>query len=329
MTRSAVRLAFRILVTAGTLAWFIRGVQPVSLADRLSQVRWWIVFPAFLVNALWVGPSAMRWLGVARLSGHALRFRDSVRFYVIGSFFNTFLPTGNGGDVVRGVLASRRYGHPLGVMLGTILTERMIGMAVSLGFVLIGGLAFLSESLVPGNVLISAAALLLVLAAGAALLVSRKFRNLLKTGLRIVPLPAFHDGARQAVRVLDACRDNPRAMVAAVGWSAANQIAPIASSWLLSFAVPGLNAPISVFLVVMPLSFVSTLLPSIGGYGVREAGFILFLGWFGVPAGSAAVFGVIRLLFLWAFALLGAGLYISRGHGKERALVRSAFTGTS
>jgi glycosyltransferase 2 family protein len=329
MTRPAARLALRILVTTVTLAWFIRGMHPGSLPERLVRVRWAVVVPAFFLNMLWVAPSAMRWQCIAKLAGCVLRFTDSARFYIIGSFFNTFLPTGNGGDVIRGVLASRRTGHPIGSMLGTVLTERMIGMAVSLGFVLIGGLVFLSGSPVPENVLISAAALLLVLTIGAALLVSRRFRGLLKSGLRIVPLPAFHDGARQAVRVLDACRDNPRAMAVAVGWSAANQMAPICGSWLLSFAVPGLNAPFHAFLVVIPLSFVSTLLPSIGGYGVREAGFILFLGWFGVQAGPAAVFGVIRLLFLWLFALIGAGLYISGWHGKERALVRSAVRRTS
>jgi uncharacterized protein (TIRG00374 family) len=324
MTRSGARLALRILITAVTLVLFARGMHLQSLPERLGHVRWEIVVPAFLLNTAWIWPSALRWRGVARLSGVRLPFRDAVRFTVIGSFFNAFLPTGNGGDAVRGFLASRRLGHPLGAMLGTVLAERIIGMAVTLCFVVAGGLFFLTGTRVPANVPASAAFLLLCMAAGTALLASRKFRSLLKSALRIVPLPAFHDGARQAARVLDAFRGQLSALASAAGWSAANQAVPIVSSWMLSMAVPGLDAPFLAFCVVIPLSFVAALLPSIGGYGVREAGYILFLGWFGVQAGPAAVFGVIRLLFLWSFAFAGAVLYISGWHGKERTSIRSS-----
>ncbi len=324
MKQPAVRIALRILVTAVTLAWFIRGLHLESLPDRLAAVRWGMVVPAFLVNSLWVAPSALRWRGISALAGFRLRLRDAVRFYIIGSFFNAFLPTGNGGDVIRGVLASRQSGRPLGGVLGTVLTERMIGMAVSLAFVVIGGLACLRGSRLPGSVPGSAAVLFLCMAAGAALMVSRRFRSLLKSGLRFVPSKTFQNGVRQAVRVLDSCRRNPGALAAAFGWSAANQIVVVIAGWMLIRAIPGLDAPFRAFLVAIPLSFVATLLPSIGGYGVREAGFILFLGWFGVPPESAAVFGFVRILFLWAFAFAGGVLYISGWHGRERTTIRSA-----
>lgn len=323
MSRSAVRLAFRILITAVTLAWFLHGVRLESLPERLGDVRWGIAVPAFLVNTLWIWPSALRWRGVARMSGVRLPFRDAVRFSLIGSFFNAFLPTGNGGDAVRGYLASRRQGIPLGTMLGTVLAERFVGMAVTLCFVAAGGLFFLTGTRVPQNVPASAAFLLLCMAAGMLLLASRRFRSLLKSAFRIVPLPALRDGARQAGRVLDGFRGAPSALASAAGWSAVNQAVPIISSWMLSMAVPGLEAPFLAFCVVIPLGFVAVLLPSIGGYGVREAGYVVFLGWFGVAAEPAAVFGVVRLLFLWSFAFFGAILYISGRHGKERKTFQS------
>jgi glycosyltransferase 2 family protein len=329
MNRSLVRTGLRILVTAVTLAWFVLSLDPGSLPGRLGRVRWAVVVPAFCVNVLWLPPSAMRWRGVAKAAGYRIRLADSVRYYTIGSFFNAFLPTGNGGDVVRGVLASRATGAPLGGMLGTVLTERVIGMAVTLAFVAAGGLLLLARSGMPGNVPLSAAALLLALAALAGLTASGRFRALLKTALGFVPWPALRDGARQAGRVLDACRAKPGAVAAAAGWSALNQMAPIAASWLLTFAIPGLDAPFRAFLIAVPLSFVSSLLPSIGGYGVREAGFILFLGWFGVPAGPAAVFGVIRLLFLWTFGLAGAVAFLSGRRGRDRYFIRSAWKRTA
>ena len=311
MKRPTLTLVFRILVTAAALIWFISAVRPASLLDRLAHVRWPVVALAFLVNAGWVVPSAFRWKGVARAAGYRLPFRAAVRLYVIGSFFGAFLPTGNGGDVVRGLLASRGYGFPVGGMLGTVLVERIIGVTVSLCLVLIAGLLHFTRPFMPRNVLVSAAVLLGCICAAGALLVSGRFRNLLKALLRKVPFRPFREGTTNAGRVMDACVRDPRALGSALLLSLANQCFPILSGFVASLAIPDFRAPLYAFLAVMPLSFVSVLLPSIGGYGVREAGYILFFGWFGVPAGPSAVFGIIRLLSQWLFALGGAVLYIS------------------
>jgi len=312
MKRFQLRLALKILVTAAALAWFFSTARPGVLLDRLAGIRWWIIAPAFLVNTLWVVPSAFRWMGIARLGGFRLTFRASARYYVIGSFFNAFLPTGNGGDIVRGFLASRECGFPLGGIMGTVLVERLIGLFVSLSFVLITGFALVSGAVLPINVLVSAAILLACLTAAGAALKSRACRNLLKSILLKMRFRSFHDSARNAARVIDACWKNPAALGSAAALSFVNQLVPIVSGAMTAMAIPGFDAPFHAFLVVIPLSFITVLLPSIGGVGVREAGFILFFGWFGVSAESAAVFGIIRLLFTWAFAFAGAGLYILR-----------------
>jgi len=321
MKRFEIRLLFRILVTLATLAWFFSSVRPGSLLARLAGVRWWVAVPAFLVNAGWIFPSALRWRGIARLSGYGLTFMASLRYRVIGSFFNVFLPTGNGGDIVRGFLASRELGYPLGGILGTVLVDRIIGMMVSLGILIVAGFVLFSRALLPGNVLVSAAVLFLCASAAVLVLASKKFRKAVKPLLEKSPLRSFHGGARNAARVVDACWENPRGLGTAVLLSLANQLITIASGYLTSLAIPDFNAPFYVFLLVMPLSFIAVLLPSIGGYGVREAGFVLFFGWFGVPAEPVVVFGIIRMLFLWLFALIGGCVFISGGRIRMKDII--------
>lgn len=319
MKRFETRLLFRVLVTAATLVWFFSTVRLGSLLDRLVGVRWGIVALAFLVNALWVIPSVIRWRGIARLSGYPLPLWASVRQYIIGTFFNAFLPTGNGGDVVRGFLASRASGFPLGGILGTILAERIIGMMVSLCLVLITGFTLFSGTFLPKDVLFSAVVLLVCMSAAGVALISKRFRNLVKTILRKAPFRLLRGGARNAAHVIDSCWKNPAALGSAVLLSLVNQFIPIVSAYMTAWAIPDFNASFYVFLMVIPLSFIAVLLPSIGGYGVREAGYILLFGGFGVQAEPAAVFGIIRLLFIWSFAFCGAGLYIL-GRRDERKL---------
>jgi glycosyltransferase 2 family protein len=324
MKRVDAGLLFRILVTAATLTWFFRTVRLESLLDRLAGVRWGIVAPAFLIHSLWIVPSTLRWMGIARLGGYRLTFGLSARCFVIGAFFNSFLPTGNGGDLIRGLLASRKYDYPLGGILGTILVERVIGMMVSLCLLLVTGFTLFSGTFLPKNVLVSASVLLVCTAAAGLALTSKKIRSGVKPLLEKGPFRPFHGGARNAARVFDACWANPRALGSAVLLSLVNQSLPIVSGCMMSLAIPDFKAPFYVFLVVMPLSFIAVLLPSIGGYGVREAGFILFFGWFGVHAEPAAVFGIIRLLFIWSFGLFGAGTYILDRRGDRKRGIPSA-----
>jgi uncharacterized protein (TIRG00374 family) len=318
MKRLGYRFIFRILVTAGTLAWFFSAVRLESLLQKLSRVNWWIVALAFIINTLWMVPSVFRWRLIARSGGYRLPLWASVRHFVIGAFFNAFLPTGNGGDFVRGFLASREHGFPLGGILGTILVERIIGMMVTLCLVIIAGFTFFSRIVMPKDILVSATVLFASASAAGVLLASKKFRSIIKPVLQKVPFGPFRNGARDAAHVMGACRENPRTLGSAVLLTLANQFIPIVSSFVASLAIPDFNAPFYAFLLVMPLSFISVLLPSIGGYGVREAGYILFLGWFGVQAEPAAVFGIIRLLFLWLFAFAGAGLYIFERRDKRK-----------
>jgi uncharacterized protein (TIRG00374 family) len=319
MKRRLSWLFLRIILTAGALAWFFSAVRPRELLDGLGRIRWGIAGLAFLVNSLWVLPSALRWKGLAKACGYPMRFGDTLRYSLIGSFFNAFLPTGTGGDVVRGFRASRDYGYPLGGMWGTILVERILGLMVSLFLVAVTGLVLFPKAAVPESVPFSAAVLLAGLAAACAFFISRTVRRLAGPVLKKVPFRLFREGIRDAARVADALRGNPRAAAQAVWLTFANQCIPVLGGFVLSSAIIGFQAPFAAVLFVIPLGFISMLLPSIGGYGVREAGTVLFFGWFGVGGQPAAVFGIMRLLFHWSFALAGGALYIlgKKENGKK------------
>ena len=310
MKRDRLRFLFRLFISMVTVIWFCSAVQWAELKTHLAQVHRPLLVIAILCHVPWVIPSAWRWKIIAGICGFPMSFRKSLRFCLIGIFFNTFLPTGNGGDVVRGLMASRDGGYPLGSMYATILVERMIGIGVTLCLVLIGSIVFLSGTAVPRAVLDSSALLLVCILAAGFLLVSRPFRALVRRTLEAASLSRFHLGARDAARVFDTCRRNPVRMAEAGMLTFVNQFIQIASAYLLCLAIPGCNATPGVLSVVIPLSFVAVLLPSIGGYGVREAGMVIFFGWFGISREPAAAFSILRLPFLWISALTGGIIYL-------------------
>jgi uncharacterized protein (TIRG00374 family) len=196
------RFALKILVTVATLSWFFSTVPVRILLNSLADVNWRAVAPAFLVYSVWIVPNALRWKSIATACGFPFPLRTSARLYLIGTFFNAFLPTGNGGDIVRGLLMSNRTRYPLGGILGTIFVERITGLLVSLGLIIITGLTVFSRVFRLRGVLLSAAILSACTIAVCILIFSRRFRNLVKPVMQGMLLRRFHDGARDAVHVM-------------------------------------------------------------------------------------------------------------------------------
>jgi uncharacterized protein (TIRG00374 family) len=307
----------KLLITIITLAWFFSRVRLTPLIERLSHVNWWIIIAGFLISSTWVLPSAERWKRLACVCGYPIGLGTATRLYIIGCFFNVFLPTGTGGDVFRGYLGAKEKGYPLGAIWGIIFVERVIGFAVSLGLVFITGLLFFSKVPQLKSVLFSSGALLLGITVGGLFLSSIKFRNLIKPAAKKVTRRSFREGAADLLRVVMICRQHPNTMIFAVYLTLINQVSQIIGGFLISLAILDFNASLLIFFVVIPLSFVSLLLPSIGGYGVREAGFVVFFGWFGIHHELAACFGILRLLYLWCFAMAGGVLYLFGKTGKK------------
>lgn len=311
----------KFLITIFTLAWFFSRVQFTPLIERLAHVKWNFIAAGFLVSATWVLPSAERWKRLAHTCGYQIGFGKANRLYIISSFFNAFLPTGTGGDVLRGYLVSKENNYPLGSMWGIILLERIIGFVVSLSLVFVTGLIFFSKTPQFKGILLSSFILIIGILTGWLFLSSVRFRNLIKPILKKVTRRSFREGTTHFLSVMTACRQNPRIMLSVIWFTLINQASQIIGGFILSLAILDFKASLLIFLIVIPLSFVSQLLPSIGGYGVREASFVVFFGWFGIDHELAACFGILRLLYLWCFALAGGILYLFGNRDKRASRI--------
>jgi uncharacterized membrane protein YbhN (UPF0104 family) len=201
--------------------------------------------------------------------------------------------------------------------MGTVFVERFIGLMVTVCLVVGASAIAFSKVAVLKNTLISASVLIVFLLAFVFACVSKRLRRPFIRLIHGIPFPRVWDMAEDVFKVLDTCRDHSRVMMSAVGFSLLNQLVLIISGYTMALAIPGFNAPWYSFPVVIPLIFIAVLLPSIGGYGVREAGFVVFFGWFGINEDTAAAYALFQLLFLWAFALIGAILFAAGRPGEH------------
>jgi len=300
----------KIFFSLGAIGWFASTVKWSDVIDKFSQINFLLLVIAFLVYLIRLIPCALRWVVVGKISGYILSFGESFYGYMIGGFFNTFLPTGRGGDAIRAIVIAQKRKFSLGGIMGTILVERFSGMfvtviiALSACFVASSSIPMLRDAL-PSVIILS----ILLVIFGIVVLSPQFFKLYLKI-VKKLPFQKFWNSITDLMQVFQVSRKYPKDFFLVSVYSFFNQAIFIFTGFIIAKAIWGFNAPWYSFPIVIPMIFVAELLPSIGGYGIREAGYVVFFAWFGVDKEHAVVFGIIQLVFLWISALMGAVFFI-------------------
>ncbi|AKF07999.1 lysylphosphatidylglycerol synthase transmembrane domain-containing protein [Sandaracinus amylolyticus] len=131
----------RVVVTVLAFAWVLSRVSLDALGAAFLRVSWLAFVLAIAVTMVNMGVGTLRWrallaaYGAPKLPSFALLYR----LYLIGFFYNVWLPGGVGGDVVRGVASRAAFG-PAGATSGVavVFVERVLGLV---GLLLIVGTA--------------------------------------------------------------------------------------------------------------------------------------------------------------------------------------------
>ena len=262
----------------------------------------WLLVGFVLVNAS-VVLRAYRWLLLIRGLHAQVSFGRLVELYYVGSFFNVFLPSGFGGDVVRILEVSRDI--PTDIATGTVLIDRMTGL------MMLFALALLSLPFRPPDfpqqllwiiVFVSIGGLIagFILLDGRTL---RRFSQMLPKKL----LGSSNGFMLNVTRAVDEC--GWRAIGGAMFVSLLFNLLQ-AVWWTTSAYALGLDVPFSYMLLVVPLLSLSLLIPSIGGLGVREfLAPVLFAG-AGLSPEQAIALTLLVFLLERISGLLGGPVYI-------------------
>ncbi len=309
VNKSRIALFLKIVISFIAIFWFASSIHWNDYFVKLQQVNWPLVFIAGLLNALFIFPVALRWKIIAGECGYPLFFSDSIKGYFIGSFFNTFLPTGKGGDFARGGLIAHNKGYSLGGLLGTVFIERILGFLVTIVLLLIACIIWFSRVEFLKSTLFSIF-LLIVIVFGMLLVAVPLFKIIFRK-LEKCPFKRVQKFKDDIKTVLELSHRNSRIIIFAGSITILNQVLRILLAMLLAEAIPGFKAPWYSFIIVTLLIFIAVLLPSVGGYGIRESGYIAFFGWFAVDTQAAAIFSILILLLIWFNALIGAFVFIT------------------
>jgi hypothetical protein len=245
---------------------------------------------------------AYRWLVLLRSLAPSVPFGRLVRLYFVGQFFSSFLPSQFGGDVIRALELTQDTDSSAAI--GTVLLDRMSGLMVLFVIGLLV-LPFYASQMQPWLVWLLIGVSGGGLAAGALVLEGRFLRWL--TGH--LPSALSLAGQGSLAKIYAAVTNcGWRAVLGAFGVSAVFNVANIVINWLCGQAV-GAGIGLGYFVAVTPLLSISGLVPSIGGWGVRETVSTAIFAPAGIDPNVSAALGASLGGVTLAAGLVGGVLY--------------------
>ena len=352
--RRRVLQGAKAAVTALLLVAVYRMVDVEALRGQFGHLRtgwpWVLAFLGLL--ALNTVLSAAKWGALLRADGIRLPLRTLVASYLVGSFFNLFLPSSIGGDVYRIADVGRRSRRAANAA-ASILFDRLTGfLAIALYGVVAYATALRGGWIRPGlgeclrgavggearvrGILYAALPLAAALALAGMLLLLLQ-AGWVRRALRLAPRRARPPLEALADKVLGSVRayvGAPRALAASVVLSFWFQADVVLAIYALARALH-VALPLAPFWFFVPFISLLEMIPvSIFGLGLRDFGYKAFLLSAGLAAGvpalstepraaaAAAALAVLYLALTVVYVSAGGFVYLARslrGGGYSRA----------
>lgn len=305
-------IPLKLIVSLGILFLVLVKIRNRQWLDLLSQAQAGYVLAGFCFFMLGNFFNTLKWMILVRALGIHLSLGKAFNLYMVGSFFNNFLPTG-AGDLKRIIDLTRHSNRSVDAFV-SVIVERWLGfLSLLLMCLATLGLDYpvIRTTPLPATLLVILAVSLLICLL---MIGSSHFAGVFSRFKRFQgPLKQFQDS-------YEAFRKKKIAFLYSLLLSLPQPILGtiyyyfVALSMGLDLELPRLLFPISLTTIVaqMPIS--------INGVGVQEAGLILTLAPYGIPASWALSISILSYTGRIASGLVGGCFYLANLLlGRERA----------
>jgi glycosyltransferase 2 family protein len=307
------------IAVSGGLLWLLFSridvAHMVGAARRSSPVWLVVALGAYVVAVL---TASWRWHRLLRIQHVSMSLRAVTSSFVVALFFNNFLPTNIGGDVMR----IRDTAGPAGSnarAATVVIADRIIGLLALVIFAAIGGVASANGRLAVPNGWIWGLLVAGVAGSACVLLIPARLNQWLRPLTRVMGRWVSTQIDTLVHSVL-AFRASPGGLLISFAAALVVQASNIA---VYAAVARALGVPVGLWemAVIVPLSGLLQIVPvSINGFGVREAAFTAFFARLGLPGELALLVSLESTALIMAVSLVGAALYVTR-HATDGATI--------
>ena len=276
-----ISVALRALVSLSLLGILLFSVDFSQFAELLRNVNGFYFVSYLLFGLVTTLLSSIKWDILCNVFGIKAGILKLFAYYFIGYFYNNFLPTSVGGDVVRS-LALSRYAKSKTDAFATVFVERYTGLLTLVLFVI--GVT-ISDVRLYGNfsVLFMSISLVFCFLLGSLFVFHPFFLTKIE---EIISWKFFHKITRRAKSLQESIycyRESRKTLAYAMFWSILYYFSTIIYTYI-GLKAFNVDVAFSDALLAVPIMLMIFLLPiSLGGIGLQEWSHAFALSLLGVP----------------------------------------------
>jgi len=313
MSKSFYKKIIKVSITLALASWLIVLIGKYDLANRLVEMNYLGAIFGLSIHILAFFVLIMRWQLILRMHSN-IAYRSLIRSYFIGLFSNNFLPSSIGGDIIRSSILFKQ-GIPVDALLLSSVSDRLIGMIVTLTICLVSLTIYSLESienLPSSQQMLTIGALAIVLPITGLALIDfciRKFQWIKNSRF-------LYNSLTRIQQLAETFKKKPSIILKAIALSLGSTTLIICCYFILSLSL-NIHIEFSLLCFVIPMSFIASAAPvSIGGMGVREGTVIFLLTTLGIPTEEAISLSVAYLCVLLLSTLPGGLLFLGNAQKK-------------
>jgi len=298
----------------GLLFWLmrdeIRDIGHTIAASNIALLAVAVVFVAVNVSML-----SCRLRVIFLGENLKITMKDALQLTLVGYFFNNFMPTAVGGDIVKAHYASVRYEGQKVEAYASVLMDRFIGLY---SFLMVAAVALVFDR---GRFQLPVIrplvfALLSAGVAGFIVVTNRKAAALMDRFFKKIKLMRLGERLHAIYKIVHDYRNRRDVVVKSLMISVFAQCLYFIVVYLC-FSALGAEVSLGHIFLIMPVVTFISMIPSVGGLGVREGAIVAF---FSPLAGREDAFAVSLLVLctLFLISIAGGAVYLWWGFsGKD------------
>lgn len=296
-----------LLLTVVLLFLVVRKVGLDELVQALTQADlMWVLF-AVSLSPLIVFTGVIKWKILLKSQGVEIPLWRLYGLYLVGKFFNNFLPSNVGGDVVRGYELGRYTKDGAGAM-ASVFMERFTGFVV---LIIMAVIAFITQINVINDIRLTLAMAFAVtgLVGVLWLIMDTRPLGLIERYIHFPLVEKVIPKFRKFHTSISAYRSQKRALALSLLWSLAFMLLAIANVYVCARAFHQ-SVPFLGVVVIVPIILVVSMVPlTINGLGIQEWAYVLLFTLIGLPA----AIGLSTVILIrgkdYLLALIGGIIY--------------------
>lgn len=285
--------------------------NPKEIVEVLKRAYFPYIIFAFSLHSIGILISAVRWKLLLKSHSSKYSVLDLSKSYLVSCFFNHFLPTRFGGDIVR-ISDTKKIEKGISASTAIIVIERISGIIVLLIFAVISSVVkinFVKESpIVLIALFIGIIGIILFVVLWKVLPIGFFGKFKFKRSF----LSKFFIKLDEFLFVIKNSLKQKRLMKRVFLLSFLLQLNVIIHYYFIGISI-GVNIPFFDYFFTIPILLLALSIPiSINGIGIRELVLIKFFIFYSFSSEYAISFSFLDIIFNLILGIIGGIIYISR-----------------